>query len=307
MLKKSRMWLAGTLAALALTTGPGAAQAQGRATLDWMVMDLPPSSIPVDGKITDGMVDVILKMIFAEMPEFEHRIVVTPIARTWATLSEGAPMCFTTALITPERERIAYTTLTQLIPPLQVVARAEVAAKLPLNDKGEVLPSTLFDRADLRGLVTPRRSYGATLDALLAMRPGKSGIQEVIASGSGSNILQMLSMERGDYTIEYDYVLKYQQSRNAAIDKSLRVLSIAGAQPIPSGIACPHTEWGRKMVTRIDTILARISQRPEYQTAKHRWLSPETIKRYQKAEAEFFKRRAQPTDASKYPVWPTPN
>lgn len=297
--------------ALALGGWAGGAQAQlqqGRAPLDWMVMDLPPAQMPVDGKLTDGFVDTILKMLFAEMPEFEHRIVVTPIARSWAVLSEGAPMCFTTALITPERERMAYTTLTQLIPPLQLVVRSEAMAKLPKNDKGEVLPATLFDRADLRGLITPRRSYAATLDALLALRPAKSGVHEVVATGSGSNILQMLSMDRADYTIEYDYVLKYQQSRFPdSINQNLRVLPIAGAQPIPSGIACPHTEWGRKMIIRIDSILARISQRPEYQNAKQHWLSPETVKRYQKQEAEFFKRRAQPSDPAKYPVWPTPN
>ena len=301
MLERTGKRLTKALALLGLLAGLGAAQAQGRPALEWMVMDLPPASIPVDGKLTDGLVDVIMKMVFAEMPEYEHRIVVTPIARTWAILADGQPTCFTTALITPERERIAYTTLVQLIPPLQLVARPEVVARLPLNDKGEVLSSTLFDRADLRGLVTPRRSYGMPLDALLGMRPPQSGIREVPASGSGSNILEMLRRGRADDTIEFDHVLKYQQSRFPdTLGGKLRILPIAGAQPIPSGIACPRTDWGRKMIMRIDAILARISQRPEYQHAKQRWLSPETIKRYQKTEAEFFRARAHPTDAARY-------
>ena len=302
MLERTGNRLVKVLARLALLVCLGAAQAQGRPVIEWTVMDLPPSSIPVNGQLTDGLVDVILKMVFAEMPEYEHRITVTPIARTWVSLADGAPTCFTTALITPERERIAYTTLVQLTPPPQLVVSADAAARIPRNGKGEVPPSTLFSHGDLRGVVTPLRSYGATLDALLAQRPAQSGIREVAASGSGSNILEMLSKGRADYTVEFDYVLRYQQSRFPdSVSGKLLALPIAGMQPIPTGIACPRTEWGRKMIVRIDAILARISQRPEYQRAKDRWLSADTIKRYQKAEAEFFRSRAYPSDAAKYP------
>ena len=88
--------------------------------------------------------------------------------------------------------------------------------------------------------------------------------------------------------------------------KDLRSLPIAGSEPMLAGIACPHTEWGRQMIIRIDSIVARISQRPDYQAALNRWFTPETNKRYQKAKQEFLKQRAVATDLSQYPVWPLP-
>lgn len=287
-----------------LAISPSLLWAQGRPPpLTWMVMDLPPAGIIEDGRLTDGFVDLTMKMIFDEMPEFEHRVEVTPISRIWLKLSEGAPTCFTTALVTPERERVAYITLTHLILPLQLVARSAAVDKLPRNKKGEVLADQLFERSDLSGLVTPKRSCSAPLDALLAARPASSGIHEVAEAGSGSNILQMLSRGRADYTIEYDFVLNYQYQKSPQTIKiqDLRVLPFAGAQPMPAGIACPRTEWGHKMILRLDAILLRISQRAQYREASRRWMSPDIIKRNQATYNEFYRRRMLPTDPAKFP------
>ncbi len=286
--------------------GPGAsAWAQAKPVTVWMSPDLPPGFMPVEGRPTDGFVDTLLKMIFVEMPESEHRLQVTPIARTWASLSEGLPMCFTAAVITPERERIAYATPLLLIPPQQLVVRESVVSGIPRNAQGEVLPATLFDRADLRGLVTPQRSYSVLLDTLLARRGPQSGVREASVTPGGSNILQMLSLGRADYTIEFEQRLTYQLPRQPTLQRGekLLVLPIAGMQPVQVGIACPHTEWGRAMILRIDAIVARVSQRPEYQKALNRWLSPDAVKRFRKAQDEFFRMRAQRTDPAKYPIW----
>lgn len=305
IVRSLRAYAAGCACAALLCLAIPTAWAQDKPVVNWMVLDLPPASIPVDGVPTDGFVDILLKMIFEEMPEAQHKVLVVNTARAMATLAEGQPMCFATAIQTPERERVAYFTVTQVMPPLQIVARAEVAAKLPRNDKGEVLPATLFDRSDLRGLVVPQRSYSALLDALLSRHSPGSGVRNVLAADSGANILKMLSLDRGDYTVEYDYILNYQQKRNPDLLQSqkLKAFPIAGMAPIPVGIACPHTEWGRATIQRVDAIASKISASAEYRNALNRWLSPESAARFQKTQNDFYRQRAKPSAPDKYPRW----
>jgi uncharacterized protein (TIGR02285 family) len=296
-------------AAVLLGLGLGVAWGQGAGSkpqMDWMTMDLPPVLMIENGQPTNGFVDAILKLLFAEMPEVQHRIQVLPVARLWSNLSRGLPMCFVTPLRTREREEIAYFTSTQLIPPIQLVVREDVVDRLPRNAKGEVLPQALFNSPQLRGLVTSGRGYTQSIDTLLNQRVAESGVRETVAADSGSNVLQMLGLGRADYTLEFDYVVTYLRERYPQLQQGapLKSLPIAGALPQIAGIACPHTEWGRTTIMKLDAIVARISQRPEYQAALHRWLTPETARRYQKEMADFYRLRARPTDISFYPVWP---
>ncbi|WP_457421678.1 TIGR02285 family protein [Roseateles sp. P5_E7] len=294
------------LVALPLALAACGAQAAGKPVLTWVVLDLPPGSMPVNGRLTDGINDTALKLVFEEMPDWEHKVTVANTARAMLMLSEGAQACFGSALHTPERERIAYFTLAYLLPPLQLLARADTVERLPRNEQGEVLPAVLFDRPDLRGLVIPQRSYSATLDALLNRRSADSGIRAVLATEGGINLIKMLRLGRADYLIEYDFVLTLLQSRNPGVKQGvpLQALPLAGTAPIQVGVACPHTEWGRKAIIAIDAAIAKASSRPDYRNAVNRWLAPEVAKRYQKQQTEFFQRRARPADPGKYPVWP---
>ncbi|MFA9217948.1 MAG: hypothetical protein ACEQSK_12700, partial [Sphingomonadaceae bacterium] len=127
--------------------------------ITWMAMDLPPALMIVDGQLTNGFVDNALKMIFAEFPGVQHRFALTPTARAWNNLARGIPMCFLTPLRTKEREAIAFFTSTQLISPVQLLAREDIVDRLPRNAEGEVLLDVLIQQSRLRGLIIPRRSY----------------------------------------------------------------------------------------------------------------------------------------------------
>lgn len=270
--------------------------------MTWMATQQAPSSMPVDGKFTVGITDAITNAVMLEWPEVDHRVVVVTSARGVQNLADGQPACFHNAVFTPERERIAYYSLTLLAPPLQLITRTDSVGKLPRNAAGEVLPSTLFDRGDLRGLITPGRSYSALLDALLRSRPKNSGVNPVFLADGGANVFKMLAMDRGEYTIDYAATLAYQQSLDSSLagTKGLIALPIAGGAPIFVGIACPRTAWGRETILKIDGILSRLATRPEYLSALMRWQTPEVLARYKKDFAAFAQQRTRLTDPEKY-------
>jgi uncharacterized protein (TIGR02285 family) len=295
--------------ALMLVLLPFVAAAQGeRPVLTWMVLDLPPGSKPVNGELTDGINDVMLKLVFAEIPEFRHQIMVVNTARAMSNLSEGVQACFGSAAYSEERERLAYFTLAYLVPPLQVVARSDIAARLPRNELGEVVPGTLFNSPDLRGLVVPQRSYSNALDELLVGRSTSSGLRNVLATDGGANILRMLKLGRGDYTLEYDFVVNHLLGRTPELRgaaNEFTLLPMAGAQPFPVGMACPHTTWGRQMIERIDAALTRIASQPAYREALLHWMTPDSAKRFNRALTDFMIQRAKPASQGKYPTWPS--
>lgn len=279
-----------------------AAYAADKPVMIWLVVDGPPASRPVDGRLTDGFFDVAIQLVEQEWPEVEHKVVVTNAGRAVASLAEGAQACFSGAVRTPERERMAFFTPTHLSPALRLIAKPATLAKLRKNARGEVLPANLFDREELRGIIIAHRSYSPVIDALLSLRPAKSGVKTVVTTDGGANILQMLALDRADYTLTYEHSLTYLMNRSpkAFQQAALTSAPLAGTEPVVSGIYCPHTEWGRDAITRIDAILARVSQTPQYQAALNRWLSPATLRQNKAALAGFYQQRAKPTDPARF-------
>ncbi|WP_342616356.1 TIGR02285 family protein [Rhodoferax sp. GW822-FHT02A01] len=267
----------------------------------WMVQDVPPGFILVNGKPTEGIFDKVIQLVTDDWPEVEHDFVEVTIPRGLANLSGGVESCFAGVLMTPERETFAYYSLMYQLVPLQLIVRPEAISRIPMNALGEVLLESLLGRADVRGIIEPQRSYGPLADAYLRRRGPTLGISNAIRSDSGASTLKMLMLNRADYTLEYDFILAYQQARSPELKASgLRALPIAGSTGPLVGFACPRTDWGRRVIKKIDALMVRNSRRPEYLNSQNRWLTRETVKHYKASQDAFFRQRTKPTDPAKY-------
>jgi uncharacterized protein (TIGR02285 family) len=287
------VWLAGCGLCLAAPDKP---------VMTWLIQDFPPLAMPVNGQPTVGVTDVLLRLIAQQWPQVEHRYVVSNTPRGMASLANGEQACFNGAVLTPERERFAYFTVTNFVIPLQLITRPEVVTQLPRNTAGEVLLDQLFDKADLRGLLVRQRSYLPQVDALLANRVSAPGIDYAVLADGGGNIFKMVALSRADYTLDYDFALTYQQHKAPGFfkDRHLLAVPVAGMAPFLSGIACPRTPWGRDAIMKIDALVAGLAGNKAYMEAANRWLTPESIKRYKEPRAEFFRKRLAPTDPAKF-------
>ncbi len=278
--------------------------AQDKPTVTWMVADQPPASMPINGRPTNGVLDVLWKLIVQRSPEVQHQYVVAPTARALTGLAEGREACVMGLVLTAERERIAYFSETHFGPPLQLITRSEVIRRLPRNAAGEVLPGTLFDRQDLHGLLVRNRSYSPHLDALLNQRGNNSAVAYVNNAEGGANVFKMIALKRADYTLDYDFTLAYQLQRESAFFQNKRqtlvAVPVAGSLSFASGIACPRTPWGRQAILKIDSIVAGLATNKEYQESGNRWLTPQTVQRYRKDWEAFFRNRERLTDPQRY-------
>jgi uncharacterized protein (TIGR02285 family) len=270
-------------------------------TINWLLWDFPPSSIGSNGHFTDGYIYSVAKQLIDAWPEAHHNFVGTTTDNAWASLNRGVEACYVSAILTPERERTYYMTQSMVIAPHTLIARKEIVGRLDKNAAGEVLPANLFDRKDLRGLIAQNRSYSVLLDTLLDKRATNSNITKVRMAQGTSNILLMLANDRGDYTIEYGTSYQYLASTLPEIaNSSLVVLPIAGGKPVPVGIACPRTEWGRAIIQKADALLVKVASRSGYFDGLKRWQTTAMQKSMAPHISAFLRQRTQPSDPNRF-------
>lgn len=286
---------AAVLAALLLPHGAPAQDA-----MSWLMPDIPPASIPLDGKPSDGIADRIVGYIAARWPERQHRYLYANAKRTWLLLEQGDPVCFAAALYTPERRRSAHFAITSLVPPSQLIVDQAAIARLPLNAQGEVDLARLLAERQLRGVVIERRSYGPVLDKLLAARPADAKLSKSSVGDYGRNVLKLVAHGRADYSIDYDYALKYAQATQRGLER-LRMVPIAGnGKPMLAGVACPRNAWGLATVRRIDRIIGTPEGAAAAMAAQNAWHTEETRQRFAPQLQEFQRQRASPHPAAAF-------
>lgn len=268
--------------------------AQARDTMTWLMPDIPPASMPVDGKPTTGIADQIVLYLSAHWPEAEHRFVYANPKRTWLMIERGERACVVAALRNAERDKLAYFVNTNLVPPLQLVVQESTLAKLPLNAHGEADMQKLL-ASGLRGIVVERRSYGAAVDELLARRPANSRLETTSVGDYGRNVLKLVSHGRADYTLDYDYALQYA-SRSEPEIGALKTVPIAqNNKPMLGGIACPRNAWGMATVKHIDQLVGTPEGAAAMVKAQNSWHTQASQQRYAAQINEFQRQRAKPT------------
>jgi uncharacterized protein (TIGR02285 family) len=258
----------------------------------WLSADPPPAA---DSAVGTGLTAKMVTFMQVQWPEVQHQVVSANAKRSWQMMAQGEPVCRASALRTPEREKLAYFTNTQLSPPLQLIARRDKLSMLPRNAAGEVDLARLLADPRLRGALVDGRSYGLFIDQLLAASPTRKTVDLYAASDYGSKILPMLSVGRGDYTIEQDMALSVGRERNPQL-QALLSLPIQGAsEPIQAGVACPRNAWGLAVIREIDKRLATPAGVAMLRESFERWLTPEVRQHYGTRIDAFYKERARPS------------
>lgn len=305
--RSGMFWSLATAAALGCTT-PSTAHAMTRPTgapwqpasaepMHWLLLGIPPNSIPVNGEPSDGQFDLVLKLVMAQMPGRDHKFIYANTGRIVAMLSEGFAACYVSSVVSPERKTVAHLTINSIVPPLRLLIRKDMVAQVPKNARQEVLLEALLARADFSGVVEQGRPFSPSIDAALARDAAN-------VSRSRTQSIQMLRNGRADYTIGFDSQLLYEQSSGERLpmDGQLVSLPIAGEQVRYTAFACPRTPWGQAMIHEIDAHMRRLANSPDYVAAMNKWLSDAERERMRPAMREFLRLRATTKNFDEMPA-----
>lgn len=239
--------------------------------------------------------DRMINWLSGRLPGVEHPRLVANAKRSWMLIQAGEQVCHASAVRLPERERLAHFSNTWLMPPMQLVVPQARRAELPVDGAGQVDLAALLADPQWRGLLVDGRSYGPQIDAQLAQVEGSEQLLRVTSGDFGSNILPMLLRGNADFALEFPNVLAALSRLQPDVERLATVPIRGAAEPVPSGVACPRTPWGRAAVRLIDRALGTPEGAAMLREGLMLQLSPDTQRQYRSQLDSFFQRRARPT------------
>ncbi|MFV3403460.1 TIGR02285 family protein [Pseudomonas sp. NY15463] len=266
------------------------AQAQApREHLLWLVRDLPPFTIfegPAKGQ---GVIDQMLPLLIAQMPEYDHSILRVNRARGIQMLQGTALTCDPTLLWTPERDKYAHFSR----PSLAVLSGGLVVRK---QDQGLLAAYVNGHQVNLRHLmsdarlklgIVAERSYSAQVDAMLQQFPD-SALTRHYGSDATSSLLQMQQLGRLQAVLGYWHEFRYllqQQGRSAQDYVFYPIEGVDHFQLLRVG--CTDTAQGREAVNHIDRLLLQL-RRDTLPSLYTQWLDPALRTEYLEQARQLF-------------------
>lgn len=252
-----------SIVAILVTTMLGLAVRPSSATeqkptqnITWEVPVIPPGYMK-KGDDIEGYATDILRWFFARLPEFSHKIAITPIARSFEHIQNGLPVCNPGLIPTPARRKfIHFSNPIFLNLPISVIVRADEQKVFNAykNGQGQIDLPRLLANTSLHTAVEIGRSYGPKIDAALSAR-GQS--QHIMRAARSGQFIQMMGLDRLQWILAYpdeaEYILR-QKNLNFDIVS----IPIAGANDaIRVSVGCAKTETGRNVVTAINRVLRK--------------------------------------------------
>ncbi|MFJ2483645.1 TIGR02285 family protein [Pseudomonas sp. NPDC087598] len=280
--------LFGLLFLLALPAG-----AQAKPTLIWLLRDLPPLTIYEGPKKGQGVIDQLMPMLIAGMPQYEHTLMRVNRARGLQMLHENPFACDPALLWNKQRAQwVAYS-----IPAIRAVSNGLVvrqqdrAVLKPYLLNGEVDLSALLASGDGKVGVVAERSYGEFVDEILHQAPG-GALTPHYGNDALTNLLSMQHLGRLQVVLGYWPEIRYQAKQAQIDENDLEFYAIQGTGKYLSGyVGCSDTTLGRQAIVEINNLLRTLPHEHLNQLYAA-WLDPERQADYLQEARDFFEHQA---------------
>ncbi|MDG0818233.1 TIGR02285 family protein [Bdellovibrio svalbardensis] len=278
---------------LLLITSSHPANAKER--IIWYKPSWPPYFEATGPRTGQGFIDQLLNYlqdeIQSEHPEVQFESTYYALGTLEQMRLQKPNTCNVSHLRTPDREKIAYFTALYIQPPPQLVFR-EADWKTKLFEAKVISLSRLLDEKNLHGGFSTARSYGTALDAIIASRKKNSTVEIIPGSPESSSLLNMLSAQKFDFTLEYEEVVNYLESNKMVLGRFALAEAEEQRSAVVVHIACSKTEWGRKTILLLDSTLQRLANTVKFKRLMENWHSPALRNTFRKDFDEFYKTRA---------------
>lgn len=268
--------------------------AHPKETLIWLLRDLPPTMILEGPKKGQGIIDELLPLLIAGMPQYEHTLMRVNRARGMQMLHEESFTCDPSLVWTKEREQW----ITFSIPAFRAVSNGLVVRKEdrrvldPFLVDGEVNLAAMLASGRKKVGVVAERSYGQFLDTQLKQAPPDALTPHYGNDALGS-LLQMQRLGRLQVVLGYWPEIRYQANKENIADDQLAFYPVKGTGKYLSGhIGCSHSPQGQQAITEINQLL-RTLPRQRLDQLYADWLDPERRSDYLKETKAFFEHQAQ--------------
>lgn len=269
------------------------AWAQAKPTLIWLLRDLPPLTIFEGPKKGQGVIDHLMPMLIAGMPQYEHTLMRVNRARGMQMLQNATFTCDPSLMWSKERAQwIAFS-----IPAFRAVSNGLVVRQkdhdvlAPFLVDGEVDLAALLANGEEKIGVVAGRSYGELVDNLLRQAP-KDALTAHYGNDALNSLLLMQRLGRLQVVLGYWPEIRYQAQLAHIAEDELRFYPIRDNGKYLSGyIGCSDTPQGRQAITEINQLLHTLPHDLLNQRYAD-WLDPEMRTDYVEQARRFFEHQS---------------
>ena len=250
----------------------------------WMHADFPPLRIVEGPYAGQGPSDMIHDLMRREMPDLDHHVLTANLSRTMNWMQKGEKVLAVGIIPNLERDAVMqYSMPCVLVPPVCLVVRAGDAD----GGQGGRIALGEFVARKVLGVAVDR-SYGPEVDAVLRTAPDPSRIVAHTGSNLLGSLLDMLLLGRVDGVLAYPLEATYV-ARMRGREGGIALVPLKDALvPVVGRVAAPRTAWGTDMIGRVNAVLERHRNTPEYRRAFEHWLPTGAVDDYRVMYDEYL-------------------
>ncbi len=230
--------------------------ADAKEKIIWPYLCFYPIYICENDKLVGGAGWEIYHLIWKNMPEYQHKVLLLPIKRFLKDMKEGKHYLFWGLYRTPEREKYLYYSIPcRISTPTMVVIRKDDLERFG-GGKTVSVKVLLGDKA-LRFLMFSSISFGSGVDELLKeYEKAENVYTEYRTDKMNQNSLDLLLKKR------IDYFLELNGTRHTAIEMGVAdqivLIPIGEKRGYEVGhIVAPKNEWGKQMIKKVNKVLRK--------------------------------------------------
>lgn len=267
---------------------PAAAAAKEK--LYWLEAVAPPFFIHEGPLAGQGYEDLITDILEERLPQYEHVHMEATISRHYQQWKQGENACSLAMYRTPEREEFVYFSKASVftLPPVLIITKEKFQE---FGGNKVVSLAELLQEGKMVIGRSKNRSYGAEFDKALNTYGNDTTIYSYEGPELSLNLFKMLLAGRLDalpgLPEEAMYLAETMGFRDRIMTISVRE-NLQDHESMLTYVACSKTEWGKKTIDTINTILAEERPTDRYRAAYERWLDPSSVDGYRTMYHDIF-------------------
>lgn len=221
--------------------------------------------------------------IIKSLPELTHEVEVASVKQAMANTKRLRHSCTIGILQTDERQQfISFSKPVFYAFPHRLILRKSDREKfIPfLTSDGEIDLEKLLKKDQLQFGYVKNRIYGSVNALIRNYAHNKTSFGRSAADLT-KGLLQMLSLKRIDYILEYSSMVQYIKEEQKIKTDFYQFPIKDSSELLPVYIGCSKSDEGKWLIKKIDSLTK--TYKKEYADAYAQWLSSEEQKAYEQA------------------------
>jgi uncharacterized protein (TIGR02285 family) len=259
--------------------------------IKWLRSDFPPFSIPSGPYVDKGPCDLATALLIDKLDDYKNIVMLSNYKRTLSALKQQKKVGSAVLLKTPEREKFIEFSIPYivLLPNGIVLLKSQVGKFKPyINKKGYISLEKTITESNLKAGISSGRKYSGIIDKVLKEYKNNENIYVNHKIPIIKPLLILMLKGRLDYILCYPNEARYY-AKQLGENEKIVWLPLEG---MPKHTLCyvgfPKNEWGKNIINKINPILMKHRNTPEFHNSYESWLDEVSKKRYREYAREFY-------------------